>query len=186
EDLNYDDIPLTVGMDCSGAVCTGHDFFTAFYKGYIVPPADGTYHFYMRSGDKHALWLSNDENYQNAARILARTTSNGSAGTEIGNNTTKSEPVELEAGKVYAIYGTQWIIHSTYGGIMWDGPGMEMDFIPGEYLMPVYDIEKPSAPADLVVEWRTSSEGAVKWEPSTDNGKVSGYNIYVNGIRENS
>jgi hypothetical protein len=59
--LNYDEIPLTVNMDCTNpAVCTGHDFYTAFYKGYVVPPADGTYHFYMRSANNHTFWLSSD------------------------------------------------------------------------------------------------------------------------------
>jgi hypothetical protein len=32
--LNYDEIPLTVNMDCTGQYCTGHDFYTSFYKGY--------------------------------------------------------------------------------------------------------------------------------------------------------
>jgi hypothetical protein len=183
--LNYDEIPLTVNMDCSGTVCTGNDFYTSFYRGYLIPPADGTYHFYMRSADKHTLWLSPNEDYTEAEAIVARSNNHGNIGSEIGNNTTKSQPVTLEAGKVYAIYATQWIIHSTYGGIMWDGPGIDMQYIPGENLMPEYDINKPSAPANLDYVWRSSTSFFVDWSPSTDENSLSGYNLYVNGIRTN-
>lgn len=183
--LNYDEIPLTVNMDCSGTVCTGHDFYTSFYRGYLIPPADGTYHFYMRSADNHTFWISPNANFNDAEAIVARSNNYGKIGSEIGNNTTKSEPVTLEAGKVYAIYATQWTIHSTYGGIMWDGPGIERQYIPGENLMPTYDIDKPSAPANLDYVWRSSASFLVDWSPSTDGTIVSGYNIYVNGIRIN-
>ena len=183
--LNYKNIPITVNMDCSGAVCTGHDFYTSFYKGYLVPPVSGTYHFYMRSADRHTFWLSKNENFSGAEKVVARSSSHGNAGTEIGNNTTKSAPVQLEAGKVYAFYATQWIIHSTYGGIMWDGPGINMGFIPGENTMPVYDVVKPAAPASLELAWRSSTAFLVNWKPSTDNNKIAGYYIYANGTRVN-
>ena len=181
--LNYDNIPLTVNMDCSGSPCTGHDFYTSFYKGYFIPPADGTYYFYMQSQDKHALWFSNNEKMSDAKLIAARTTTLGNAGTEVGNGRTKSTPQQLVKGKVYAFYATQWIIHSTNGGILWEGPGIAMDYIPGENTMPVYDIIKPSAPANLNSDWRSSTGLAVNWEPSSDNSKVSGYFLYLNGIK---
>ena len=185
--LNYKEIPLTVSMDCNNpAVCTGHDFYTAFYKGYIVAPVSGTYHFYMRSADNHSLWLSTNHEFGKAQKLLSRSDKYGRAGTEIGNNTAKSAPVQLEAGKVYAIYATQWIIHSTYGGIMWDGPGINMSYIQGTNMMPVYDTVKPTAPENFVLEWKSSTSMAVKWNPSTDNTKVSGYNIYINGFKANS
>ncbi|WP_372948722.1 T9SS type A sorting domain-containing protein [Mariniphaga sp.] len=183
--LNYSEIPLTVNMDCTGASCTGHDFFTSLYKGYLIPPASGTYHFYMRSQDRHTLWLSPNENFSNAQKIVARSSNHGNAGTEIGNQTTKSAPVELEAGKVYAFYATQWIIHTTIGGILWDGPGINMGYIPGEHTMPVYDVTKPTPPANLILSWRSSFGFLMNWSPSSDNNKVSGYNMYLNGYRIN-
>ena len=183
--LNYKNIPITVNMDCSGAVCTGHDFYTSFYKGYLVPAVSGTYHFYMRSADKHAFWLSKTDKFPAAENIISRSNTRGNLGTEIGNNTTKSAPVQLEAGKVYAFYATQWIIHSTYGGIMWDGPGISMGYIPGENTMPVYDVIKPAAPTSLQHAWRSSTAFLVNWKPSTDNNKIAGYYIYSNGTRMN-
>ena len=184
--LNYNEIPITVNMDCSGSVCTGHDFYTSFYKGYIVPPVDGTYHFYMRSADRHTFWLSANEKFSDAKLVVGRSNTHGNMGTEIGNNTTKSADIVLKAGKVYACYATQWIIHSTFGGIMWDGPGISRGFIPGKYTMPVYDVVKPSSPTNLKMDWRSSTGISVNWKPSTDNNKVSGYSIYVNGTRINS
>ncbi len=183
--LNYNEIPLTVNMDCTGAPCTGHDFYTSLYKGYLIPPVSGTYHFYMRSQDRHTFWLSPNENFANAQKIVARSSSHGNVGTETGNQTTKSAPLELEAGKVYAFYATQWIIHTTIGGIMWDGPGISMGYIPGEHTMPVYDVTKPSAPANLSLSWRSSASFFVNWEPSEDNNRVSGYNLYLNGYKIN-
>ncbi len=185
--LNYKEIPITVNMDCNNpAVCTGHDFYTSMYRGYIVPPANGTYHFYMRSADNHTLWLSTNHEFSNAKLLLSRSDKYGRAGTEIGNNTAKSAPVQLEAGKVYAIYATQWIIHSTFGGIMWDGPEINMSYIPGKHTMPVYDTAKPTIPADFALEWKSSSALSVKWSTSTDNTAVLGYNLYMNGLMVNT
>jgi len=183
--LNYNEIPLTVNMDCTAASCTGHDFYTSLFKGYLIPPVSGTYHFYMRSQDRHTFWLSTNENLANAQKIVARSSNHGNAGTEIGNQITKSAAVELQAGKVYAFYATQWIIHTTSGGILWDGPGISMGYIPGEHTMPVYDVTKPTAPDNLSLSWRSSTSLFVNWEPSTDNNQVSGYNLYLNGYKIN-
>lgn len=182
--LNYSIIPLTVNQDCDNpAICTGHDFYTAFYKGYLVPPADGTYHLYMQSSDNHALWFSETENHNDAKIIIARSSKHGKTGTEIGNGRTKSAALELKAGKKYAFYATQWIIHSTTGGILWDGPGINMSVIQGQHLMPVYDLEKPEAPGNLALEWASSTELKLKWNSSSDNDEVTGYQIYLNGIQ---
>jgi len=181
--LDYSSIPLTVNQDCDNpAICSGHDFYTAFYKGYLVPPTDGTYHLYMQSSDNHALWFSETESHDDANIIIARSTKHGKTGTEIGNGRTKSAPLELKAGKKYAFYATQWIIHSTTGGILWDGPGINMSVIQGQNLMPVYDLEKPTEPGNLNLQWATSTGINLGWDPSTDNDQLVGYQVYVNGI----
>lgn len=185
--LNYKNIPITVNMDCNNpAVCTGHDFYTSFYRGYIIPPTDGEYTFYMQSADRHTLWLSSNEKFTDAKKIIARSSNHGNVGTEVGSGRTKSAPQQLKAGKGYAIYATQWIIHTTMGGILWEGPGISMGYIPGKNMMPFYDVTKPSVPGNLKADWRTSQQIAVSWNPSTDNNKISGYNLYMNGIRVNT
>lgn len=184
-ELNYDEIPLTVGIDCTSGPCTGHDFFTSLYKGYLVPPVSGTYHFYMRSENSHSFWLSPDADISNAKNLVSRSSEYGNIGTEIENRITKSAPVELEAGQVYAFYATQWIVHSTFGGIMWDGPGIERGYIPGENMMPIYDVEKPASPENLELIWRSASGLMLSWGNSTDNIRVVGYNLYLNGTKIN-
>jgi hypothetical protein len=87
---------------------------------------------------------------------------------------------------VYAVYAAQWIIHTTIGGISWDGPGIEKEFIPGEFMMPIYDVVKPSTPANLSLDWKATTSMQASWDPSRDNYKIAGYNLYLNGIRYNS
>ncbi|MFW5974863.1 MAG: fibronectin type III domain-containing protein, partial [Bacteroidota bacterium] len=183
----WDEVPLTVSMDCTDSPpCTGHDFFTALYQGYIVPPTTGTYTFYMESNDNHGLWLSEDANFDNASLIAARSDNHGNVGTEEGGGRTKSAEIQLEAGKPYAIYGVQWIIHDTWGGILWEGPDFATpQFINGENMMPILDTTKPSSPEALSLEWRSSEGAFLSWNAATDDNRLAGYNLYVNGLRHN-
>jgi len=184
--LNYNNIPLTVNLDCqTSPPCTGHDFYTAFYRGYLVPPTTGTYHIVMESADRFGFWISANSSYTNMQNILYNGSNSPNVGENIGNNRKRSIAVELVAGQVYAFYATQWIIHTTIGGILWEGPGIETQFIPDDYLRHTYDTEKPTAPGILVAEWVSTTQAGVTFPPSQDNRNVSGYNVYLDGIRAN-
>ncbi len=180
-ELNYDEIPLTVNDGCSGAICTGHDFFTAFYKGYFVPPATASYTFFMEGENNFGLWLSNTENHEFAQNIIYKGGNLPEKGTNIGNHQYQSAPVELQKGVPYAFYATQWIVHQTYGGVLVEGGGILKSFIPGENMMPYFDPEKPEIPGNLKVLTRTSDKILLDWDPSDDNEIVEYYNIYING-----
>ena len=54
-ELNWDNVPITVNADCTADICTGHDFFTAMLRGYVVPSTDGDYSFYLKIGAKGGL-----------------------------------------------------------------------------------------------------------------------------------
>ncbi len=184
--LNYDNIPLTVNLDCqTSPPCTGHDFYTAFYRGYLVPPTTGTYHIVMESADRFGFWISGNSSYTNMQNILYNGSNSPNVGEDIGNNRKRSIAVELVAGQVYAFYATQWIIHTTIGGILWEGPGIETQFIPDDYLRHTYDTEKPTAPGIPVAEWVSTTRAGITFLPSQDNRNVSGYNVYLDGIRAN-
>lgn len=186
KELNFNEIPLTVNMDCGDSPpCTGNDFYTSLYKGYIIPPVSGAYVFYMLSENTHSFWLSSNDNFANAQKLIARSTKHGSAGTEIESKMTKSQSVQLEAGNVYAFYATQWIVHSGIGGILWEGPGMSRDYISSDYIMPLYDKIKPSAPENLQLKLRTTNSFFVDWDSSNDNTGISGYNLYIDGNKVN-
>ena len=48
------------------------------------------------------------------------------------------------------------------------------------------DIEPPTVPAGLTVTARTGSSVSLAWAPSTDNVRMSGYEIYRDGVKINS
>ena len=170
---------LSVYSDCQESPpCTGTDFFTAMFKGYVVPPASGTYNFYMLAGDQNSIGLSSDADFDNAEVILH--SSNG-IGSSSGNKEWKSVDVALEAGKTYAIYGTQWNIHTLMGGMLWEGPGITKEYIPGTFLSHVYDVVKPSTPGGFRLVNTGINDLMVSWEAARDDLNLDGYNVYLNG-----
>ena len=181
--LDPDKIPITVDEDCTGENCTGFDFFTVLYKGIFIPPTSGDYTFYVKSQDHKGFWFSEDDNFDNVVNIIH---SGQNIGENIGDNQWKSVPQTLQAGKPYAFYATQWIIHTKMGGILMEGPGIAKDYIPGEYMMPIYDTIKPSVVTNLKAILRTSDKIRIGWNEAADNLKVTGYQVYVNGLLFNN
>ncbi len=179
DDIDLVSLKLSVYSDCqTSPPCTGTDFFTALFKGYLTPPATGDYYFYMVAGDQCCIGLSQDENFDHASVILH---SSDGIGTSSGNKEWKSVQVSLEAGKVYAIYGTHWNIHTLMGGMLWEGPGISKQYIPGQYLAHVYDNVKPSAPGNLELVNTGLTDIRYRWEGATDDRNVYGYKLYLNG-----
>ncbi|TVR74615.1 MAG: T9SS C-terminal target domain-containing protein [Marinilabiliales bacterium] len=182
-DLNWEEIPITVNMDCTSPVCWGYDFYTGFYTGYFIAPETGAYNFYMQSADNTALWLSDGTDMNNAAVIIDR---GEGIGTSAGQNRIRSEPVELVKGNIYAFYATQWIIHNPAGGLLVEGPHNDQpEYLGGDLVMPLYDVEKPTSPENLELVWRATEKAFLSWDASTDNYRVDGYNLYLNGLAIN-
>ncbi|HDS07911.1 MAG TPA: hypothetical protein ENO05_09820, partial [Bacteroides sp.] len=182
-EIDLASLELSVYSDCqTSPPCTGTDFFTALFKGYLIPPVTGDYFFYMVAGDQCCIGISEDERFDHASLILH---SSDGIGTSSGNKEWKSVQVSLEAGKVYAIYGTHWNIHTPMGGMLWEGPGISKQYIPGQYLAHVYDNVKPSAPGSLELVNTGLNDIRYRWEVATDDRNVSGYNLYLNGRKAN-
>ena len=175
-------LELSVYSDCDGAVCTGTDFFTAMFKGYVIPPTSGDYYFYMVSGDNKSIGISDSEDFDNVEVILH---SIDGIGSSSGSKEWKSVKVSLEAGKTYAIYGTHWNIHTLTGGMKWEGPGIDKEYIPGAYLSYVYDVAKPSVPGDFTLVNTGIADLMVRWSEASDDLSLDGYNVYLNGIQIN-
>ncbi len=185
--INWDKMELTVSQDCDGAQCDGHDFITLMYRGYVVPPANGSYTFYMKGVADYGLWLSPDENFENAEGIAVNSSQQHEpTGNDEGDGTWSSDPISLEAGKVYAIYGINWTVHTTDGGILWEGPGVNKDYIQAENMMYIYDTEKPTTPSSIQLLDKASNIMRIAWSKASDNQKLAGYNFYVNGQKYNS
>jgi hypothetical protein len=188
DEINWENIPLTVSGDCDAEWCDGHDFATAMIKGYVVPPETGEYTFYQIHQDADALFLSTDASYDNVRQIGLD--SGGEGNDEIGESTDmenewKSIPVNLEVNQVYAFYAVQWNIHFENVILEWEGPGIDKQVISSENLYYVYDTIPPEKPENLEVSAKGDTEIDIIWEPSSDNQKLAGYNLFINGIQEN-
>ncbi|MGW8315303.1 MAG: fibronectin type III domain-containing protein [Bacteroidales bacterium] len=181
DSIDLASLQLSVYADCQESPpCTGTDFFTAVFKGYLIPPATGEYSLYMVSGDQCSIGLSSDESFDHAEVILF-SPADGRIGTVSGNKEYKSVPVNLEAGKTYAIYGTHWNVHTLIGGMMWEGPGIDKEYIPGQYLAHVYDVQKPTAPENFRLVTTGIDDLLVDWSEASDDRQLAGYRLYLNG-----
>ena len=92
-------------------------------RGYVVPPADGNYTFWIASDANSELWLSTDNNPANAVLIAY-----------IPGNS-QSSPKSLVAGQKYYVE----VLHKAGTGndnisVFWQGPGISQQVIDGLYL----------------------------------------------------
>lgn len=147
---------------------TGRDYLTSFeapsnwasnygtrIRGYVYPPATGSYTFWIASDDDSELWLSTNDNPANATRIAYV------SGYTLQRQWTKyssqkSVAFTLTAGQHYYIEAVQ----KEGGGddnlaVAWQGPGFSTQVIPGTYLS-AYD------------GWRTVTDPCHTWD-STAN-----------------
>ena len=106
-------------------------------RGFLVPPATGSYNFWIASDDYSELWLSSDENPSNMARIAYVSGYTGYREWLKYPATQPSGAIILTAGKPYYIMA----LHKEGGGgdhlsVAWRGPGFGQQIITGDYLMP--------------------------------------------------
>lgn len=72
-------------------------------RGYVLPPANGNYVFFLSSDDQGELWLSLDESPLRKRRIAQVVGSSSRRGWEDAGPAAKSEPIPLKAGKRYYV-----------------------------------------------------------------------------------
>jgi YD repeat-containing protein len=136
------DIPLSTEPDIV-------DFMTSFeaptdwadnygtrMSGYLIPPEDDDYTFWIATDDAGELWLSTDENPENAVMIANVV---GWAGTRQWDSQANQEsiPISLVGGNKYYIYALQ---KEGAGGdnlsVAWSSSTITRDVIAGTYLVP--------------------------------------------------
>jgi hypothetical protein len=104
--------------------------------GFLHPPTSGDYTFWISSDDASELWLSTNDNPNNAVRIAYEDQWSGSRVWQTG--TEQSTPITLVGGQRYYIKALQ---KEEGGGdnlaVTWEGPGIVMgEPIEGQYLTP--------------------------------------------------
>lgn len=116
------------------------DNYGARIRGYIHPPATGSYTFWVAGDDNTELYLSTGESAANNSRIAY--VSGWTNSREWTKYTTQqSSAITLTAGQKYYIE----VLHKEGTGgdnvaVAWQGPGISQQVIPGSALSPVVPI----------------------------------------------
>jgi hypothetical protein len=120
------------------------DSFGSTIRGYLIPPATGTYQFWIASDDSSELRLSTNESPANATAIASLSGST-SPYNWTANGSQQSVTKTLTAGQPYYIEAR----HKEGSGddhvaVAWTGPGIATkQVIPGLYLAPYYQNYAP-------------------------------------------
>ena len=171
------------------------DLGTLAMKGFFIPKVSGEYSFSYH-GERNSLaggvWLDPECGSWDAAKAMACTKGDHGglvAGTVDGKRVF-SAPIALTANKAYPIYGIGWFTHAFDWDIAYKGPGVtEWTIIPVDLLSPLYDLEKPAAPAGVKVHTVMNEKILLEWNrvsSGTKMAKVAGYNVYANGKKSNT
>ncbi len=151
------------------------DFFWGKMWGYVIAPVTGDYKFYSTTegegeGEFYLSSNSTPDGLPAKAQVTAQT---GQA----------SAFIHLEAGQAYYFEAFHKEIINTYFlTLEWIYPGLDNKVIIGKpYLFTQLDMEAPQAVTNLRIKAKGSSQAKVEWDAATDNLKVKGYNVYVNG-----
>lgn len=117
------------------------DNYGSLVRGYIEPPTDGFYRFFVSGDDETQFFLSSDQSAANAS--LVATVPSWSLQGEYDKFSSQSSPViELKAGKRYFFQ----LIHKEgvlgdHFSVAWEGPGFARSVIEGQFL---YSVAKSS------------------------------------------
>ena len=156
------------------------DFFWGRMWGYVIAPVTGSYKFYSYTEGEGLgnFYLSTNATQSGLPVVGSPTAINGQA----------SSFIELEAGKAYYFEAYhKEIINDYFLRLEWVYPGISTPVILQQpYLFSMLDLVLPAAPANLTLVKKGSNQALIQWQASTDNLKVNGYYIFVNGIQYNT
>jgi signal transduction histidine kinase len=122
-------------------------------RGFLRPPADGEYTFWIAGDDEAELFLSSNRDAANVKQIAFAPRATWPREWDRYPQQ-KSEPLFLKAGQVYYIEALQrqWRGHDCLA-IAWQGPGLEQSVIDGKYLSPDENISGSATPGVLREYW---------------------------------
>jgi hypothetical protein len=172
QDVDFNSLPLTVGES------QGKDkFYTATIWGYLIPPATGDYKFTLHSGEPSDLYISPDADMTHKVKYF----------TADWHGDSTTNPITLQAGKVYAIYiVNHYIVGDKSVNVQWEGPGITKQIIPSANILHTYDLIRPVSPATITKNLLGVSDVRFSWTAGTDNAAIAGYNVYVDGVKMNN
>jgi len=109
-------------------------------RGYLHPPLDGNYTFWIASNDNSELWLSTNGNPANASLIAEVPGWTNPREWDKYPSDQQSSPIYLNKGQKYYIE----VLHKEDTGddnlaVAWEGPGISQQVIYGVYLSPWFN-----------------------------------------------
>ena len=124
------------------------DHYGAVMRGYLIPPASGSYRFWIASDDNSELWLSSSTNPASMTCRASLSGANVISGYRSWSERTsqRSALISLVAGQAYYIEGR---LKEHEGGdyisVAWEctSAGITQDVIPGKYLAPYFQSYQP-------------------------------------------
>ncbi len=155
------------------------DFFWGKMWGYIIAPVSGDYKFYSTTEGEGIgpFYLSSDNTQDGLPDKLSPTAQTGQV----------SPFIHLDAGKAYYFEAFhKEIINDYFLTLEWIYPGLSNKVVIAKpYLFTQLDMEAPQPASNLRIKAKGSAQALVEWDAATDNMKVKGYNLYVNGVLYN-
>lgn len=178
----YQDIPLP-SLQGSFNNTDKSKYLTTSYVGYLVPPATGVYTFEMVSPNYGVFLLGNNTQPDDDQNIRIIDI-NENVNTRIGTAT-------LTGGNMYKFKCVYWTIETANMQLNWSGPGLTGTApISNLYTKLNKDVNKPTAPINLVVSSTGVNFVKIFWGKSFDNvngesqnTQLVGYNVYLNGVK---
>jgi len=166
------------------------DMFWMKMYGYIVPKVTGDYVFQTFDHEGSYVYLSTDQTKENIPDQENPTAwysgKDPKTGEKIGKTQKNSDPINLEAGKYYYFeFFAKEVVLGFNHKLNWTGPGIPNGPITSEYLVAEADFVLPDAPENLQSIKTGTHAAIVDWEEATDNNKVIGYDIFVDGYKVN-
>ena len=111
--------------------------FGARIRGYLVPPTDGAYQFWLSGDDSAELWLSSDDDALNRVQIARYTTVNPAQPPHSYDNRLEqhSATITLQAGHSYYFE----VLHKEGGSgdhvsVAWTRPGAAREIVSAAYI----------------------------------------------------
>jgi hypothetical protein len=138
-------------------------------RGYIHPPASGSYTFWIAGDDNTELYLSTSDNSANSSRIAYV---NGWTNSREWNkySTQQSAAINLTGGQKYYIE----VLHKEGSGgdniaVAWQGPGISQQVIAGSYLSPIVPIvvRARGSQGTETIELRVNNTAIATWTLTT-------------------
>ena len=155
------------------------DYYGFLWEGTITLPTAGTYTFETISDDGSRFYFN--KSYSSAATALVNNDG-------VHGMISATGSISMAAG-VYPVAITFFEKNSGEGmQLYWTGPGIARQLIPNEAFTgtytPAVDNVAPGVPANVKAILTTNTFVDIAWDASTDNVGVSGYDVYVNSVKQ--